>query len=224
MKKISSSHKWQFEDRYYYLFVLLGLLILLPPFLIGFEYLSYTIFLILSLIIINSVLILFDKSNKRGYGVIVTIVTLTFIWLSVANDWQNTTLQVLRMIILSLFFGFTFSKMIREISKMKRVTTKVVIGGIGAYLLLGLIGSFLFEIVELLHPDSFSKMDSFSGFYAEIYLSFVTISTLGYGDITPLTSQGQAVAILVAITGQLYLAIFMAMLVGKFLKDSESDA
>jgi hypothetical protein len=45
----------------------------------------------------------------------------------------------------------------------------------------------------------------------------VTISTLGYGDISPLTAQAQAVAIFVAISGQLYLAILMAMLVGKFL-------
>ena len=60
------------------------------------------------------------------------------------------------------------------------------------------------------------------GFYGGLYFSFVTISTLGYGDISPLTPQGQAVAIFVAISGQLYLAILMAMLVGKFLKDSEA--
>lgn len=220
MKKISSILDWNFEDRYYYLFVLLALFILLPPFLVHFEYLSYTIYLILSLLIINCVMILFNKSHESSYGIIAAILSLGFIWLSVTNDWQNISLQVTRMIVLSVFFGFTFAKIIKEIFKMKKITAKVVIGGIGAYLLLGLIGSFLFEIVELLHPNSFSKMDMFDGFYAEIYLSFVTISTLGYGDITPLTSQGQAVAILVSITGQLYLAIFMAMLVGKFLNDS----
>jgi len=222
MKRLENFLEWHIKDRYYYLFVLLALFILLPPFLVQFESLSYIIYLILTLLIINCVLILFDKSHIASYGIVVAVFTLVFIWLSIANDWQNTTLKVVRMIILSLFFGFTFAKMIREIFKMKRVTAKVVIGGIGAYLLLGIIGSFLFEIVEVLHPNSFSKMDVFTGFYAQIYLSFITISTLGYGDITPLTSQGQAVAIFVSITGQLYLAIFMAMLVSKFLKDTES--
>jgi len=222
MKKIGDFLEWHFEDRYYYLFVLLTLFILLPPFLIHFEYLSYLIYVILTLVIINCVIILFDNSHKSIYGIIVAIIALGFIWLSVAEDWQNISLQTSKMVILSLFFGFTFAKIIIDISKMKRVTAKVVFGGIGAYLLLGLIGSFLFEIVELSFPNSFSKMDIFTGFYAEIYLSFVTISTLGYGDITPLTSQGQAIAILVSITGQLYLAIFMAMLVGKFLKDREN--
>lgn len=216
--------EWHFEDRYYYLFVLLALFILLPPFLANLPFLSYLIYLILTLIIINCVLILFDRSHKSGYGVIVSVFALIFIWLSIANNWQNTSLRFIRIVILCLFFGFTFVKIIREIAKMKRVTAKVVIGGMGAYLLLGLIGSFLFEMVELIHPNSFSKMDTFTGFYAEIYLSFVTISTLGYGDITPLTPQGQAVAIMVSITGQLFLAIFMAMLVGKFLKDSDTNA
>jgi ion channel len=222
MKKFANFLEWHIKERYYYLFVLLALLILVPPFLINFENLSYLIYIIITLVIINCVLILFDKSRKSGYGVIITLITLGFIWLSIARDWQNTSLQVIRMVILALFFGFTFAKIIADISKMKKITASVVVGGIGAYLLLGLIGSFLFEIVELTYPNSFSKMDTFTGFYAEIYLSFVTISTLGYGDITPLTSQGQAVAILVAISGQLYLAIFMAMLVGKFLKDSNS--
>lgn len=222
MKNLSDILNRHLKDQYYYLFVLLALFILLPPFLVSFEYLYYTIYVILSLLVINCVLILFDKSKGVGYGIILTFIALGFIWLSIANEWQNNVFQISRMVVLSLFFGFTFAKMIREIAKMKRVTAKVVIGGIGAYLLLGLIGSFLFEIVELTHPNSFSKIDTFSGFYAEIYLSFVTISTLGYGDITPLTSQGQAVAILVSITGQLYLAIFMAMLVSKFLQNRES--
>lgn len=107
--------------------------------------------------------------------------------------------------------------MIKEILWVKQVTSRVIFSAIGAYMLLGFIGSFLFEIVELMYPNSFTKSDAFSGFYGEIYFSFVTISTLGYGDITPLTPQGQAVAIIMAVAGQLFLAILMAMLVGKFL-------
>jgi len=222
MKRIANFLEWHIEDRYYSLFIFLALFILLPPFLIQFKYLSYLIYVILTLVIINCVIILFDKSHKSGYGVILTILTLVFIWLSVAQKWQNTVLQIGKMTLLVVFFAFTFGKIILDIAKMKKITAKVVIGGIAAYLLLGLIGSILFEMVELGFTNSFSNMDAFTGFYAEIYLSFVTISTLGYGDITPLTSQGQAVAILVSITGQLYLAIFMAMLVGKFLKDTDN--
>ncbi len=218
MSNTDAKPRWYIEDRYYYLFVSLALLLLLPPFLIDFEYLSYTIYLLLSFVVVNCSLILFDKSHKAGSGLVVLLITIGFLWLSVAADWKNPALQVLRMVVMVLFFGFTFAKMVVEIFRVENVTARVVVGAIGAYLLLGFIGSFLFEIIQLLYPHSFTNMDVFAGgFYDEIYFSFVTISTLGYGDISPLTPQGQAIAILVAISGQLYLAILMAMLVGKFL-------
>jgi hypothetical protein len=223
MSTLNSKLEWNFEDRYYYLFVSLALLLLLPPFLITFKYLSYTIYLLLTVVVVNCSLILFAKSRKSGYGLIALLLTVGFLWLSIANNWKNPVLQVIRMIIMVLFFGFTFAKMVGEIFKLERVTARVVVGAIGAYLLLGFIGSFLFEIIQLTYPNSFTNQDLFAaGFYGEIYFSFVTISTLGYGDISPLTPQGQAVAIFVAISGQLYLAILMAMLVGKFLASKKN--
>jgi voltage-gated potassium channel len=221
MKRMANFLEWHLKDRYYYLFIALALFILLPPFLMHFEYLSHTIHILLSSVIINCALILFDRSARSGYGVLVLLVSLIFIWLSVAGEWQIRFLEVTKLIILVLFFGFTFGKMIGEIFRLKRVTGRVVIGAIGAYLLLGLIGAILFEIIDTIYLDSFTKMAMFTDFYGKIYYSFVTITTLGYGDITPVTSQGQAVAIFVAMAGQLYLAILMAMLVGKFLKDSD---
>jgi voltage-gated potassium channel len=218
MSRFKSKLEYHFENRYYYLFVSLALLLLLPPFLITFKYIGYTIYLLLTIVIFNCALILFDKAQKAGYGVFIVLVTIGLLWLSVAADWQNEYLQVIRMVVMALFFAFTFWKMVKEIFSLKEVTGKVVIGAIGAYLLLGFIASFLFEIVQLLYPNSFTNSQIFAGgFYGELYFSFVTISTLGYGDITPLTPQGQAVAILVALSGQLYLAILMAMLVGKFI-------
>ena len=223
MSKLKPFVEWHIEDRYYYLFVALALLLALPPFIISFTFISYVIYLLLALVIINCALILFDESNYSGYGLGLLIAILIFLGFSVAEDWKNPLLQVIRMTIMVLFFGFTFAKMVSEIFKMKIVTGRVVIGAIGAYLLLGFIGSFLFEIIELIYPGSFTNMALFEGsFYGQIYFSFVTISTLGYGDISPITPQGQAVAIFVAISGQLYLAILMAMLVGKFLA-SDND-
>ncbi len=212
--------KWNLKDRYYYLFISLAALILLPPFLIHLTFPRYLIYFLLTIVIVNCTLIIFDKSAESGLGIIVLLVVLLILWLSITNDWQNTSLQVIKMLLLIVFFGFTMVKMVREIFRMEKVTGRVVVGAVGAYLLLGFIGTFLFEIIELLYPQSFSQLATFSGFYGKIYFSFVTISTLGYGDITPLTPQAQAISIFVAVSGQLYLAILMATLVGKFLKDS----
>ena len=100
MSNISSKLEWHFEDRYYYLFISLTLLLLLPPFLITFKYLSYTIYLLLTFVVVNCSIILFDKSGKSGYGLIALLLTIGFLWLSIANDWQNPVLQVLRMVII----------------------------------------------------------------------------------------------------------------------------
>ena len=54
-----------------------------------------------------------------------------------------------------------------------------------------------------------------------LYFSFVTLTTLGYGDITPLSHLSRSTAVLLAITGQLYMTILIALLVGKFLARSE---
>jgi uncharacterized membrane protein len=54
-----------------------------------------------------------------------------------------------------------------------------------------------------------------------LYFSFVTLSTLGYGDVTPVSHLARSMAILIAVTGQLYMTILIAMLVGKFLARSE---
>jgi len=54
-----------------------------------------------------------------------------------------------------------------------------------------------------------------------IYFGFVTLTTLGYGDVTPVSPMARSMAVLIAITGQLYMTILIAMLVGKFLARSE---
>ena len=85
-------------------------------------------------------------------------------------------------------------------------------------MLLGLVSSLLFSITETISPNSFAISDQFGeGFYNYVYYSFVTLTTLGYGDITPITHQGKAISFTIAITGQLYIAIVIAMLVGKYL-------
>ena len=81
------------------------------------------------------------------------------------------------------------------------------------------MGSILFTLVEIIYPNSFNVPDDYHSYYKMIYFSFVTLTTLGYGDITPQTPQAKSIVVLVTLTGQLYLAVLMAMLVGKFLSD-----
>jgi hypothetical protein len=76
--------------------------------------------------------------------------------------------------------------------------------------------TFIYRLIEILYPASFaiahSKLLNAENIY--LYFSFVTITTLGYGDITPIGSQAASLAILEAVTGQMYLVVVVAWFVG----------
>jgi voltage-gated potassium channel len=87
---------------------------------------------------------------------------------------------------------------------------------------MALAWSSIFAVVESLHPGSFSLPDieGISPSRGFLYFSFVTITTLGYGDITPVTSLARSLSILEAVIGQLYLVVQVAWLVGVHVSQS----
>jgi len=102
-----------------------------------------------------------------------------------------------------------------HIEKENEVTLDLIMASACAYILIGLVWAYLYHFVEVLHPKSFTLPwtpgDDLWDFY---YYSFVTLTTVGYGDILALTKAARALSILEALTGQLYLAIMISRLVG----------
>lgn len=102
-----------------------------------------------------------------------------------------------------------------------RVTADRIAGAISVYLLLGMVWALLYGLVSVLDPQSFRAPDYLGlaeigrgAEYAFIYYSFVTLTTLGYGEIAPTSPLSQMLAWTEAVVGQLYLAILIARLVG----------
>ena len=93
------------------------------------------------------------------------------------------------------------------------ITTRRIQGAIAVYLLLGFIWAQAYELVALWHPGAFTGAVDGRGSLPWTYYSFVTLTTMGYGDIMPVHPLARAVAVLEALTGQLYLAIMLARLV-----------
>lgn len=98
-------------------------------------------------------------------------------------------------------------------------------------MLIGLLGALLLSIVKKMEKMVFQSdiaAISFAGstfeeFHDYLYFSFVTLSTLGYGDITPISPIAKSITLIIAVTGQLYLTILIAVLVGKFLRQNEKN-
>lgn len=96
------------------------------------------------------------------------------------------------------------------------INLQVVIGAISGYLLIGYLGASTIEMMDFHHPGSFKLSESHDSF-DYYYFSFISLVTVGYGDIVPLTAPAKSLTIFISIVGQLYMAIGIASFVGKFM-------
>ena len=141
--------------------------------------------------------------------------------------------------VLDLVFSFSFFFfnlfivvfMVRHIAQSKKVNVTIILNSINGYLLIGILGSILLAMSEILQKSLY-HLDTGAinfaggtaqGFHDFLYFSFITLTTLGYGDVTPVSAFAKSVTLIIAVTGQLYLTILIAMLVGKFLSRTEID-
>lgn len=107
-----------------------------------------------------------------------------------------------------------------------RITTNKLIGSVCIYLLLGLIWGLIYIFIAEVSPDAFKGLtlsSDLSSTWGYIYYSFVTLTTLGYGDISPVNAYARVLAYLEAIAGQLYIAILVASLVGAHIVDQQNN-
>lgn len=116
------------------------------------------------------------------------------------------------------FLGFTVFAVSTALSRQHRVSSDTITGGICLYLLLGVLWALGYQLLELLapgslrHPLAVARLSTGELFY----FSIVTMTTLGYGDITPNSPAARVLTAGQAVFGQLFIAIFIARLVGLY--------
>ena len=122
-----------------------------------------------------------------------------------------------------LFYVIVTKEIIKQVWLSKTVNKTVIIGLICGYVSLGLIGFFICMSIELSHPGSFhfQSTELISGPDSVVedvmYFSYMTLITIGYGDIYPITVLAKKASILIGLVGQFYLVIITAIVVGKYL-------
>ena len=124
--------------------------------------------------------------------------------------------QITFMLLFFVYFITLFSELISQIFKAKLITLNVVLGAFTGYILIGIIGYFVFRIIFLLNPESFAIPEG-SG-RDLIYFTFITLTTIGYGDISPITEAARNFAIILGLVGQFYNTVIIAIIIGKFLQ------
>jgi len=214
MKKLAN-----FLDEYKYLIALVSTLnFLITPIHIdvsGFNS-THVVVINYSLVILASSLIASNKKTRaRTY--ILGIIALSFIWIEYMSK-VSVVIEVLRLTSsLVLFFNFCVL-LVQQLRRIKTMNLKFILGPLLGFIYLGIIGGILFEFTHLVDPNSFQFTQNFSG-YSFYYFSFISITTVGYGDITPLTASAQSLTLVLNIIGQFYLAIVIAVFVGKYINE-----
>jgi len=175
-------------------------------------------FVLLSAIFVNShQRWVFLSTSLIGLLAVVGIVATYYI--------DNAFLRIGTDLLGISLLSFTTLIMLNSLVRTDRVSEDTVVGGICVYLLLGLCFAMLFIIMTDLWPGCFatgdeaitrSAADPSATANRLLYFSFVTLTTLGYGDIRPVGEIAQMLSVIEAMTGQLYLTIFVARLVALF--------
>jgi len=122
-----------------------------------------------------------------------------------------------------------------QVWRQKTVDTDTIVGGVVVYLMLGVAFAGLYQLLEFVAPGSFVTSNSEagrwgvwerdSGIYPRLFFfSFVTLTTLGYGDLVPASETAGALTSAEAVTGSLYLTILISRLVGLHIAGSRAEA
>lgn len=153
---------------------------------------------------------------RRTLWVAATLGSLTVILTVLARLDPSTTMVMVYIAVNAALFVYVAALMLTRIFSAKTIGLEHIFLAIATYMLLGLIWAFVFIGVETIRPGSYSftAQGTFGPLWTELYyLSFVTLTTLGYGDVTPVSQVARSLAILEATSGVLILAILVGGLV-----------
>jgi voltage-gated potassium channel len=211
-------HRWRFA------LVLTAtlLLVVAQPLLSGLfdQQGSFDVFF--SLLIAAVLLLVFEERKHRLVAVLLALATFLGVWVSYAvGGLAGRVILVAAHLIAVCFIALALSMILRAVF-VKQVSGDAVFGVVCGYLLLGIIWTLLYAAVDTAFPGSFHV--STSGLARDVaaqpdrsvlgYYSFITLATVGYGDVTPATPLARTLAWMEAVTGQFYLAVLVAGLVG----------
>ena len=226
MKKIYSRH---FEvinrllaRRYRFLLLSLVGMIIVPNFLLGQFYEDFVSFVLRSLVVFAGIHAIHESKKQLYWGLTIGLFVIMINLLGIFEDSAQINFY-LSFIIYILFYCLVAYRLMLLIIKTERVNIGVLYAAVNVYLLIGIIGGFIFMLLESSNPGSLinlniENLSSPSNFF---YFSFITLSTLGYGDITPASQAAKSVSMILSTTGPLYLTILVALLVSRF--ESEHD-
>ncbi len=211
--------RFGFRYSFHNLLVWLLLYIIVSPFLHGVPGAKIIFSLFISLVLFFAVYAMERRERLFKLAVMLLGVSLVLLWLDVLNilDLPHM-INTLTVLAYTGVLIYSFSK---HVFRARVVDTRLICAALCLYLFLGTFWGYLYEILYSLHPGSFAG-NILSSSASDVvacrqhfqYFSFVTLTTLGYGDVVPKEAGAAALCASEAIMGQFFMAVLVARLVG----------
>ena len=159
---------------------------------------------------------------NTGLGLTIGVITIAFL----STLFDLAELDKLQLLLLLLFFIMTLKVAAKQALFSGEITVNSIVGSICIYLLLGLIWALLYALISQYIPDAFSGINNpewKQAFPDFVYFSFVVLTTLGFGDLPPVSPIARFLVSMEAIFGVFYMAIVVSSLVGAKLASSSKQ-
>lgn len=183
--------------------------------------------LAVTVVFATAIIVISNKKIHLVIGLILMVPTLLITW---GVNFSNTeTMNLISLTGSALFFCYIAGLTLADIFRAKMVTLDIIAAGISVYLFFGNVCGFIYAIIARVDSNAFSIPETTASYLGDslidlsssMYFSFVTLTTLGYGDITPINEFARSLAFLEAAMGQIYLTVLIASLVGIHISTSK---
>ena len=208
------------EVRYGQLLVAL-VLVAISPFVLPERVMAIGTSLLFMIVLLSALAAVADSRSHLLIGVALAVPAVATHWLYVLAP--SLGLGIVSPILALLFMAYVAKAILGDVIRAERVRAGTIYGAICVYLLVALLWGEAYRVIETVQPGSLAvaahadpvgRLDSTYDAGPVMYFSFVTLTTLGYGDVTPVSNLARMLAVFEAVFGQLFLVVLVARLVG----------
>lgn len=224
--KLPYDNKLFINNGYRILLATFMVMLLVSPILIRFVAIEWLITLLVYSSFVVGLLII--SHNTGHFRSLLFLVVCAFCFDVSRYFTSSIFLMFMSFLIDVILYAYLASLILNDIIfKQKKVTVDMIAGAVCVYILIGILFAHIYILIQYLEPESFagvkfinegSPADSIPGF---LYFSFVTLTTLGYGDISPNTIEAGSFVYMETIIGQVYMTVLVARLVGMHIAQSD---
>lgn len=174
---------------------------------------------LMTLVLLSAVVAVGGRRRSLVTGILLVTPALISHWLG--HFRPDLVEREITQVTAMLFIGFVIIRLLHFVLTARQVNSEVLCAGVAIYLLLGLIWAFAYVLVARLTPDSFAftiaaAPDRSMTSFAALYFSFCTLTTVGYGDIVPISSTARLLSMVESTSGVFFATILIARLVALY--------